>query len=281
MKQTNLARRQRHWDLRAAGNFIGGGTGSGLVAAAVLAALLGEASRLSMAAGAAFVGMGLICVWLEIGKPWRALNVFFHPQTSWMTREGMLAGPLVACSLAAAVFDAAWLFGLAGLMAAGYLYCQARILRASRAIPAWSHPRTVPLIITTGLAEGAGAWLVLAGPALPMVASALLFALAREVAREAYRRGLVAAGAPAGTLAWFTRPETRVLQVLRVAAMLLLAAGLAGFGTAAVAGGALLVLTGWSLKVILITRAGYTRGAAIPRTPARGHGPSRKVLPNS
>jgi phenylacetyl-CoA:acceptor oxidoreductase 26-kDa subunit len=277
MKQTNLARRQRHWDLRAAGNFIGGGTGSGLVVASALAALAGKASGIAMAAGAAFVAMGLICVWLEIGKPWRSLNVFLHPQTSWMTREGMLAGPLVACSIAAAVLGAAWLTGLGGLMAAGYLYCQARILRASRAIPAWSHPRTVPLIISTGLAEGAGAWLVLAGPVQPMVAAVLMLALVREVARAAYRRGLIAAGAPAGTLDWFRRPETRVLQVLRAAAMLLLAAGLAGFDAAAVAGGALVVLTGWGLKAILITRAGYLRGAVILRTPARGRGPTHEI----
>ena len=42
----------------------------------------------------AFIGAGLTCVWLEIGRPLRAINVFFHPQTSWMTREGIVAVPI-------------------------------------------------------------------------------------------------------------------------------------------------------------------------------------------
>jgi hypothetical protein len=37
------------------------------------------------------------------------------------------------------------------------------------------------------------------------------------------------------------------------------------------------VLTGWGLKAILITRAGYLRGAVILRTPARGRGPTHEI----
>jgi phenylacetyl-CoA:acceptor oxidoreductase 26-kDa subunit len=277
MRQMNTARRQGYWDLRAAGNFIGGGTGSGLVLASTLAAALGQAATLPLLAGLASVGLGLSLVWLEIGKPWRALNVFFHPQTSWMTREGILAGPLMACGGAAAWFGQPALLAPAAVLAAGFLYCQARILRASRAIPAWSHRRTVPLILLTGLAEGSGAFLVLAQPSTAMILLALAAALAREAAREAYRRGLVAAKAPEGTLAWFARPEVRVLQALRLAAMALLAAGLAGVTGAAAAGGALAAVTGWGLKAVMVTRAAYTRGPFIPRTPTRGRSTSRMV----
>jgi len=286
MKQMDTARRQRHWDMRAAGNFICGGTGGGLVLACAAAAALpggGHAvAVVPLLAGMLFVMAGLSLVWLEIGKPWRALNVFFHPQTSWMTREGILAGPLIACCAAAAWTEEPALLALAAALAAGFVYCQARMLRASRAIPAWSHPRSVPLILTTALAEGTGAFLVLGGAgSTATVALALAATLAREAAREAYRRGLVDAPAPAGTLAWFSRPETRVLQALRgVAALLLLAAlaGLAGPAAAAL-GGALAAVTGWGLKAILITRAAYTRGARIARTPARGRGETTPVLP--
>lgn len=277
MKQMNTARRQGYWDLRAAGNFIGGGTGTGLVLASALAALLGQEVRWPLLAGCAFVALGLSLVWLEIGKPWRAFNVFFHPQTSWMTREGILAGPLLAAAAAAAWFGQPLLLVPAAILAGGFVYCQARILRASRAIPAWSHVRTVPLILLTALAEGTGAFLVLGEPSTAMIAAALAAAVVREAAREAYRRGLVEAKAPEGTLAWFTRPEVRLLQVLRLAALVLLAAGLAGFSQAAVAGGALAMLTGWGLKAIMVTRAAYTRGAAIPRTPTRGRSVSRAV----
>ncbi len=280
MRQMNTARHQSHWDLRAAGNFICGGTGSGLVLASALASALGQRPTLPLAVGVAFVMLGLSLVWLEIGKPWRALNVFFHPQTSWMTREGILAGPLVASGAAAAWFSSPWLTGLTAAIAIGFLYCQSRMLKASRAIPAWSHPRIVPLIVSTGLAEGAGAFLILTGPSASMVAAALAAALLREVAREAYRRGLFAADAPQGTLGWFVRPEVRVLQGLRILAIVLLAAGLTGHGWAATAGAALVVLTGWGLKAILITRAAYVRGAFIPTTPARGRGPTRAVHPS-
>lgn len=276
------ARRQRHWDWRAAGNFIGGGTGAGLVLTCALAAWLapGEpATRWALLAGMACVGAGLSLVWLEIGKPWRALNVFFHPQTSWLTREGILAGPLLVCTLLAAWSGAVAPLAGAALLAAGYLYCQARILRASRAIPAWSHPRVVPLIVACGLAEGSAAWLLLAGAgSRALLALALAATLARELAREAYRRGLVDSAAPAPTLAWFTHPVTRTLQGLRLLAALLMLAllvggagpsGWAGPVAGAVAGG-LALAGGWGLKLILVTRAAYKRGAQLLHQPVRG-----------
>ena len=286
MKQMNAARRQAHWDLRAAGNFIGGGTGCGLVMACALAVLSGAPlPALALAVGAACIGAGLTLVWLEIGKPWRALHVFFHPQTSWMTREGILAGPLLgSCALAWWFNQPAWL-ALAAPLAAGFLYAQARILRAARAIPAWSNPKGVPLVIATGLAEGLGAFVALAalagGPTgaapLLVVLAALGAGIAREVLRTAYRRALGAARAPQPTLAWFARPEVHALQATRIASVLLLAAGLTGAQWALALGGLLAVAGGWGFKVVLITRAAYTRGAAIPITPTRGRSQARSV----
>ena len=297
MKQMNAARRQAHWDLRAAGNFIGGGTGCGLVLACALAVLLGAPlPRLALALGAVCIAAGLTLVWLEIGKPWRALHVFFHPQTSWMTREGILAGPLLAaCALAWWFGQPLWLAGAAPL-AAGFLYSQARILRAARAIPAWSNPSLVPLIIATGLAEGLGAYVALSALAalatsagdtadaasLPLVLAALAAGVAREGLRGRYRRALHTARAPQPTLAWFDRTEVRVLQALRVVSTGLLALGLAvpdGWALAALAlGGLLAVAGGWGFKVVLITRAAYTRGAAITHTPTRGRSQARSVV---
>ena len=37
-----------------------------------------------------------------------------------------------------------------------FLYCQSRMLRAARGIPAWREPLTSPLIVATGLTEGLG-----------------------------------------------------------------------------------------------------------------------------
>ncbi|OQY69913.1 MAG: phenylacetyl-CoA:acceptor oxidoreductase, partial [Rhodocyclaceae bacterium UTPRO2] len=92
---------QNNWDWRAAGNFIGGGSGTGLLFFATLAAANIDAYRAMALVALALVGGGLFCVWLEIGRPWRAINVLFHPHTSWMTREAIVAMPLFACGLAA------------------------------------------------------------------------------------------------------------------------------------------------------------------------------------
>jgi phenylacetyl-CoA:acceptor oxidoreductase subunit 2 len=277
MRQVVRARLQRYWDIRAAGNFSFGGTGSGLILAAALALAAGPSSVLAVVTGLGFIALGLLCVWLEIGRPWRALNVFFHPRTSWMTREAILVPPLFAAG-AAAILDIRFVV-LAALFAAAYLYCQARMLHASRGIPAWCQNEVVPLMVATGLAEGTGLYLAIADASVVMIVAALLAGVAREAAREAYRRGLIKAKAPAGTLAWFSLREEKLLTAARLASLVLLAGALAGWNTAA-AGGVLAVATGWGLKAMLITRAAFTRGHAISHTPTRGRGPSHAVVPS-
>lgn len=116
-------RLQRAWDIRAACNFIGGGTGTGLILLALAAALGGADWLPALLLGLLFVGFGLTMVLFEIGRPWRALNVFLHPQTSWMTREGVLALPLFGAGVAAAAAE--WL-GWHGAALAG---CRSRRYR--------------------------------------------------------------------------------------------------------------------------------------------------------
>src|SRR4051794_33708871 len=107
MSRSVASPHQRNWDLRAAGNFIGGGAGAGLIITAALAAASGAPFRLALAIGLGGVLAGLSLVWLEIGKPWRALNVFFHPRTSWMTREAIVAGILVPAGVVGAAASSA------------------------------------------------------------------------------------------------------------------------------------------------------------------------------
>lgn len=278
MKQVVQARLQRYWDIRAAGNFSFGGTGSGLILAAAAGLAAGVPSVLAVVAGLTLIGLGLFCVWLEIGRPWRAINVFFHPRTSWMTREAMLVPPLMAVGAAAVLFDIRFVF-LTALFAAGFLYCQARMLHAARGIPAWCQKETVPLIVATGIAEGTGLFLAIAGASSAMIGAALCAVILREVAREFHRRGLIKTKAPAGTLAWFTLREERVLTAARYATIALLALALAGWNMATL-GGLMAVATGWGLKVMLITRAAFTRGHVIKNTPARGRDASHVVTPS-
>ena len=284
MSQTVTSRRQRYWDLRAAGNFIGGGTGSGLIVVAAIAAVAGGPFRLPLALGLGFIAAGLSLVWLEIGKPWRAFNVFFHPRTSWMTREGIVATVLIPLGAIAVAADSVPAAVLAALLAAGFLFCQARILRAARGIPAWRQAEIVPLILATGLAEGSAVFLLAGSHAVPWLVLALLAVLAREAAWLAYRSGLGGTPAAARALGVFATPPARLARAGQLAglAAVALALGfalLAAPGSLAVpatllawTGGVLAALSGWGVKALLITRAAFIRTVVLPVVPTRGSG---------
>src|SRR5512145_197348 len=185
---------QRHWDARAAANFMLGGAGSGLMVAALLVADPSILIIISLV----LVASGLTAVWLEIGRKLRAAHVFFNPFTSWMARESLAAAMLFLLGAAFVLSDQPALLYGAAAAAAAFLWCQARILRAAKGIPAWRAPEVVPLIVATGLAEGAGVLaLACALPAMHALAQPVTVVLAallvtRAVAWRAYRRPLAA-----------------------------------------------------------------------------------------
>lgn len=277
-------RLQRAWDVRAACNFIGGGTGTGLILWSTVAALVGADWLLTAVLGLAFVAFGLTMVFLEIGRPWRAFNVFLHPQTSWMTREGVLALPLFGTGVLAVGLEFFDWHGAAlaaliptALAAAGFLYCQARILRAARGIPSWREPALTPYVLITGLTEGGALFTAIhAGAAWPAVIALGLIA-ARATGWWRYRSTLARRGAPEVTLEVLDRLTPRLLAVGHGLPALLLLAALAvpEWPLLAIAAGLIAAGCGWRAKLILITRAAQTQGFAIPRTPVRGRGTSR------
>jgi phenylacetyl-CoA:acceptor oxidoreductase subunit 2 len=239
-----MSRLQTSWDARAAANFMLGGAGSGLL---VFSTLL--PGRIPVVVALALVAAGLGAVWLEIGRKRRALHVFFNPFTSWMTRESFAAVLVFAFGLCALWLD--WALPLASLAALAFLYCQARILRAAKGIPAWRAPEVVPLVVFTGLAEGAALG-VLFGlePAILFLA-----VVARAIAWFGYQRAVrsQALEAPGAALTWVGT----VLPIVLV----LPAAPLAGLAALA---------TGWWLKLALVTRAALNQGFALPHLPVRG-----------
>ncbi len=267
---------QQSWDARAAGNFIGGGAGCGLLLFATLAGAQGSLRQALLVVALLLISAGLLCVWAEIGRPWRAINVLFHPQTSWMSREAVLAPLLLGCGAASLIWPQ--LQALAALLAAAFLVCQARILQASRGIPAWREPLTVPLLVATGAAEGAGLyWLAApawgAGGTAAWIAFGLLLALRFAIGASWYRR-LVPVLRPTALSAvnraghGYNAGSLLPLALVLVVLVTPLPAGLAGplqmlAGGLAVAGGAL-------FKFLLVTRAGFNQGFALPHLPVRG-----------
>jgi len=252
---------QTNWDWRAAANFMLGGTGAGLI---VAAGLVQDDARYPTMLALMLVGAGLGAVWLEIGRKLRAVHVFFNPFTSWMTRESLAAVVLFGSGLSVLLFDQAGLKYVAAIAALVFLYCQARILRAAKGIPAWRAPQVVALIMTTGLVEGAGLSMLMYSDVL---ATGLFTAavIARGFAWSGYRAALKqpairAALDPAGKA---------LVQIGTIVPLALVLGGLF-LPQAAILAAIAAILTGWWFKFVLVTRAALNQGFALPQLPVRG-----------
>ena len=269
---------QTQWDWRAAGNFVCGGAGGGLIVCAAWFGARGLALAALLLGGLALVGTGLVCVWLEIGRPLRALHVFFNPRSSWMTREAFVAALLVPVTLAAAA-GLPGLPWLAAALALAFVYCQGRILQAAKGIPAWREPLLVPLVVLTGLAEGGGLWLLAPpGPAVGEPLRLVLvgaLVLARAAVWLAYRRRLAPSVAPRALAALDAAGRWLVVvgSVVPLLTLALVASGWVGAAVAApllgVAGLAAAAAGAW-FKFTLVTRAGFNQGFALAHLPVRG-----------
>ena len=261
---------QTQWDWRAAGNFMFGGSGGALILMATIASWPGPPTRAVGLAALGFVGLGLFLVWLEIGRPWRFLHVFFHPQTSWMTREASVAVLLFATTFTGVLMPAPALLAVAGLLGFLFLYCQGRILRASKGIPAWREPAVTPLILSAGLAEGAAILsilLIFSGAAQPWLLYLLMGLLAwRLVSWNHYRQRLAAGNAPAAVLKALDRVNRPQAILGNALPLLLLAAVMVWphlLQPLALLACILATASGWMMKFTLVTRAARVQGYAL------------------
>lgn len=272
-------KRQNNWDWRAAANFMCGGAGAGLLVWAAVARLAGGAHlQAPLVLALVLVGTGLTCVWFEIGRPLRALNTFRHLSSSWMAREAAVAAMLFPVGARAVLGSGlAWTL-LAGLCGLAFLFCQARILLANKGIPAWRHARSFPLMLGTGLSEGL-ALLILCAPVQTRAApgvlalALLILVLGRLVLWKRYLDGLAGGSVPIKSLAALREVDLRMV----ILGHALPAAGaIVALGGASPAylmlGAALAVACGAWLKFVLVRRAAFTQGFAIPDLPVRGRG---------
>jgi len=268
---------QAHWDWRAAGNFVAGGAGAGLIVATAMSSAAGPVRAALLSSGLALVGLGLACVWLEIGRPLRALNVFRQPRRSWMSREAIVAALLFPVT-AAAAFVRPELGWAAAALALAFVYCQSRMLVGARGIPAWRAPIVSPLLVVTGLAEGLGLFVVSApwgGVGRDALwALALLVAL-RAALAASYRSRVLPTVAPAArrvlhrAAAWLLHAGT-LLPLAALGVAVLLGADGPAASAGAVLAGLAAALGGAGFKFLLITRAAFNQGFALPHLPVRG-----------
>jgi len=281
---------QQHWDWKAASNFICGGAGSGLFIFAALASLWnGSLFPLGLIA-LAFVALGLTMLLFKIGRPLRSIYVLRQPWRSWMSREAWIAGAFFPLGLLAMWFVIPALTIAAAVLAALFLFSQAMILKEAKGIPAWRTPAIVPLIVVTGLAEGAGLFLIAAAlmPSLSataqwMAPAVVLLVALRSAAWRAYGRALASEGAPLRSIAVLDTLRVPFVVVGLIAPLVLIAAGFVMSGATAVLfvlAGLCALVAGSALKFVLVTRAGFNQGFALRHTPSRGSGaPGPAVKP--
>lgn len=282
------SRLQNFWDARAACNFIGGGTGASLLLWAAIGLIAGVPYFPAALAGLLFVAAGLFMVWLEIGKPWRAFNLFFRPQTSWMTREGIVALPLFAAGAIAVLFDADVRLGLelpppfipamiAAFLGMTFLYCQLQIIHSAKGLPAWSEDLVMPLLGISGLTEGLGVHLLilafLGTVPIALQIAAVALVLARVLAWYAYRPALARSAVPEATVTALSGISPGFLTIGHALPLVFLALGFIAPAMAtplAAMAGITATLGGWYLKIKLVTKAAYIPEFTIPAAPVRG-----------
>ena len=253
--------RQASWDWRAAANFMLGGAGAGLI---VAAGFIHDETHYPVILALLLVAAGLGAVWLEIGRKLRALHVFFNPFTSWMTRESLTAVVLFGFGISHLIFRQPWTQFAAALAALAFVYCQARILRAAKGIPAWRAPEVVPLVLATSLAEGAGLALLFNPDSFALV----LFVVAligRAMAWSGYRAAL---RQPASRAA--LGPAGKALVQIGTIVPLALVLGGIFLPQAAIIAAIAAIFTGWWFKFSLVTRAALNQGFSLPQLPVRG-----------
>ena len=281
---------QKHWDWKASGNFLCGGAGAGLLAVAAMTSFAGIPPLMPVLAALAIIACGLGLLIFKIGRPLRFIYVLRQPQRSWMSREAWVAGVLFPLTLLALWLDRPLALATAALVGLVFLFCQGMILEQAKGIPAWRNPRVIALIMATGLAEGCGLYLVLAAflaalgaAAKPVAVVLAALALVRIWAWWRYLAALESGGAPTRTLEIFTACRMWFFAAGLMLPLALVAAGFivptADAALFALAGLSVFA-TGWAIKFILITRAAYNQGFALPHTPIRGSGvPGPAVKP--
>jgi len=244
-----------------------GGAGSALVFMAAITSYSNSPPQSLGLIALTLIGVGLFLVWLEIGRPWRFLHVFFHPQTSWMTREGSIAGVLFVLTFIGIACKIPFIMGIAGIAGLVFLFCQGQMLKASKGIPSWLEPTIVRLIVVTGICEGTALLLLFLclQHNVPMVLNlaCLVFLVTRIFSWLIYRKNLIESRVPTVTLS--TLGKIHSIQVIAgnliPVILIILSIAMPELATPTIISATLLIIiTGWHMNFTIITRAAQVQG---------------------
>ncbi len=266
-------RKQKVWHKPAAFNFIMGGMGAAVYVLGLWLDWLGApATEWHKLLAPALIGLGLLGLTLEAGRPFRSIHIFRGWRHSWMSREAWAAAFFLPLAVAAWLWpDSApdWLAGLAALV---FLVSQRFIVYRSRAVAAWNKPIILGIMAAASFAGGAGLFLLAAGlfnqgVISYLAAAGLASVLAQGGLWLVYLRGSGDTAFDLGTAVLRRRRSLLATVGLGIVLPLILLTGILLveipsflLGATAVIGGGAMLLGGAALKGQLILRAGYLRG---------------------
>ena len=259
-------------------------------------------------AGAGLMAIGLFFVFLKIGRKLRFWRAVSRPQTSWMTRELYVVAVFGIAVLLGIATQHPVAQAVAALAALGFLGCQAMILHRARGIPAWRHKLMPWMIFGTGLFEGFALLMPAFALSIGLLAAfqllvpleifiytslalktietvgilIIVLAAANLILWTAYLRSAAADGIGPLARAVLVRVYRRVLilgtglpAILYLTGLIALGMGQTGTRLAVgvwLAGSILAIFCGAYWKFMIVARAGYQQGFAMPKQPHRGSG---------
>ncbi len=266
-------RKQKVWHKPAAFNFILGGTGAAVYLLGLWLDWLGvPVTEWYKLLGPVLVGLGLLGLTLEAGRPFRSIHILRGWRHSWMSREAWAAVLFMPLAFAEWIWPHAALALLAGLAALAFLISQGFIVYRSRAVTAWNKPVVLWIMVAASFVSGAGFFLLAAAlfnqTVIPYLAVAgLVSVLVQGGLWLVYLRGSGDKAFGLGTAVLRKRRSLLVTVGLGVVVPLILLTGILLvdlppllLGVTAVFGGGAVLLGSAGLKAQLILQAGYLRG---------------------
>ena len=175
------ASRQKEWGRLAVVNFILGGTGAGLYLINYATILLDNPFQEQYTSvpydllSLSIITLGLLCVALEAGRPFRVYYIFNRWGKSWISGE-VLAFAIFVLAVLLSHFFRHWVFNMiAAVSALCFMIFQGFIIYSARAVKLWNTAFMPFIFLSSGLASGAGVSLIFSMSDRLMSGSILLY----------------------------------------------------------------------------------------------------------
>jgi DMSO reductase anchor subunit len=190
---------QKNWRLPAFLNLTLGGMGGGFyLVGLLLAPQSGDVSQaLAQTAilkllGPALVGLGLLGLTTEAGRPMNSIYLFTNVRHSWMSREALAGAVFILAAAVDWLLPNPLLRGAAAVASLTFVVAQGMMVFRASGVVTWNAPTVPWFFLTCGLATGAGAMLIVSTflPAqwlVPLPVAALLTAAANGLVWVAYQ----------------------------------------------------------------------------------------------